>query len=162
MRAAQDQADDLLLNIQRSEQARREAVVAREKIVRRIAAGEPATPAELAAATDVIAGAEAATAMYQEAIAESEAAIKSAERRVAAVLRKELSRRWPLVRAVAQAAHRRRAQAQVELGDLEVLATDLRIAANDQTNRPADLKVVLARSADFAAGHDPADAGGGA
>ena len=149
--AARHREAELVVRIQGAEAERREAVAVRGRLAARLAAGEDVAAEALSHATAAIGAAEEKTALLQDALREAEAATKRAEAQLLAVLRAEVSQRLSQVRAAAQAAERRRAQAQVELGDLEALATDLRLAVNDFTQRAADLETVLARADGVAA-----------
>ncbi len=142
--AARQSEAELAVRIQGAEDERREALVARGRLAARLAAGEDVPTDALGFATAAIAAAEEKTALLQDALREAEATTKRAEAQLLAVLRAEVSQRMSQVHAAAQAAERRRAQ--VELGGLEALATDLRLAMNDYTQRPADLEVVLAHA----------------
>ena len=148
--AARQREAELAVRVQGSEDERREAVAVRGRLAARLAAGEDVAADALGPATAAIAAAEEKTALLQDALREAEAVTKRAEEELVGLLRAEMGRRLSLVRAAAHAAERRRAQAQVELGDLEALATDLRLAVNDRTQRAADLETVLARADDVA------------
>ena len=142
----------MALRIQRQEAVKREAEAARAKRLNRVANGAEAEPAEMAAATDAIAEAEARTAMLQEAIASADAEVKRAEQGVARVLRAELARLAPLAKAEAAAANRLWQEMQERWGVLDVLASELQCASANGATRPAEAEALLRRSAELGIG----------
>jgi hypothetical protein len=140
----------LTLDIQRAEHDRREAEARRRRLMSAVSRGEDIDPSAIAEADAQIAEAEARIAMKQEALPEAGAATKRAERLVAAVLREELRRRAPLLRAAAAEAERRWLAAQREFNDLDVLASEVQRAAANSATDAATLEAMLERSARFA------------
>jgi len=144
--AARAREADIALRIQAAELSRREALDARAELVARIATGSALPASGIAAATAAIAGAEETIALLQDALRQAEAATKQADRKLGEVLRTELRRRHPLLRAAADTALAAFLQHREAHSRLDVLAADVqRAAAGD---KPIDdLEFMLAQSA---------------
>ena len=145
--AAQEKAADLALRIQRQEAARSEAVAARARLLNRISNGAEVEPAEVAAATNAIAEAEARATTLQEAATSASAEVRRAEQGVARVLRDECKRLGPLAMAEGMALQQR-GREMLELGGtLQTRGAELQRIGTNTAATPDDVRATLAHAA---------------